>query len=172
MTVKDYYRILGCRTDASQQEVRQAYRRRSMQVHPDRNPGRDMEEEMKEVNEAWYVLGDAGRRAQYDAARRAAHAPAADDASADTRRSAHAASGPGTADAGQADSFSTDSDTLRDLIGQARAEADRAVRDFYANLRSDARKAARASWDEMSGWLLGVLIVTLIGLAVRALMLA
>jgi len=65
---KDYYEILGVPRDASQEEIRKAYRRLAMQYHPDKNPGREKwaNEKFKEINEAFSVLGDPEKRKRYD----------------------------------------------------------------------------------------------------------
>jgi DnaJ-class molecular chaperone len=69
--MKDYYRILGVSENASQAEIKKAFRKLAFQHHPDTNPGREKEatERFKEINEAYGVLGDEGRRQQYDLAR-------------------------------------------------------------------------------------------------------
>ena len=68
MRQKDYYKILGVARNASQEEIKKAYRRLAMQYHPDRNPGKEKEanDKFKEINEAYEVLGDPGKRRQYD----------------------------------------------------------------------------------------------------------
>jgi molecular chaperone DnaJ len=64
---RDYYEVLGIARSASQEEVKKAYRRLAVQLHPDRNPGdKHSEEKFKEANEAYQVLSDPERRAQYD----------------------------------------------------------------------------------------------------------
>lgn len=65
---KDYYEILGVPRNASDEEIKKAYRRLAMQYHPDRNPGREKwaNEKFKEINEAYAVLGDPQKRRQYD----------------------------------------------------------------------------------------------------------
>lgn len=63
----DYYRVLGVEKDASQDEIKKAYRELAMKYHPDRNQGKDTEEHFKKVNEAYAVLGDPDKRKQYDA---------------------------------------------------------------------------------------------------------
>ena len=70
--MKDYYRILGVPEDASDEEVRSAFRKLAFQHHPDTCTGdkEQAEAEFKEINEAYGVLGDVGKRRQYDSARK------------------------------------------------------------------------------------------------------
>jgi curved DNA-binding protein len=65
---KDYYDILGVTRNASDTEIKKAYRKLAMQYHPDRNPGKQKwaNEKFKEINEAYGVLGDPQKRRQYD----------------------------------------------------------------------------------------------------------
>ena len=64
---KDPYAILGVGRNATQEEIKKAYRRLAKQYHPDRNPNdKTAEQRFKEVHAAYEVLGDAERRAQYD----------------------------------------------------------------------------------------------------------
>jgi molecular chaperone DnaJ len=63
----DYYTTLGVSRDASDDEIKKAYRRLAMQYHPDRNDGaKDAEEKFKEITEAYDVLRDGNKRAAYD----------------------------------------------------------------------------------------------------------
>jgi molecular chaperone DnaJ len=67
MAKRDYYEILNVDRNASEAEIRQAYRRLAMKYHPDRNPGdQAAEEKFKEVKEAYEALSDARKRAAYD----------------------------------------------------------------------------------------------------------
>ncbi len=65
---RDYYEVLGVSRDASDQEVKSAYRKLALQYHPDRNPGKAEEatERFKEITEAYAVLADLQKRAAYD----------------------------------------------------------------------------------------------------------
>lgn len=66
-TKRDFYEILGVSKGSSQEEIKKAYRKVAMQFHPDRNPGdKASEEKFKEAAEAYEILNDADKRAQYD----------------------------------------------------------------------------------------------------------
>lgn len=65
---KDYYGTLGIPRNASDTDIKKAYRKMAMQYHPDRNPGKEKwaNEKFKDINEAYGVLGDPQKRRQYD----------------------------------------------------------------------------------------------------------
>jgi len=65
---RDYYQILEVPRNASDDEIKKAYRKLAMQYHPDRNPGKEKwaNEKFKEMNEAYGILGDPQKRRQYD----------------------------------------------------------------------------------------------------------
>lgn len=64
---KDYYESLGVNKNATDAELKKAYRKLAMQYHPDRNPGDTVaEEKFREINEAYQILSDGTKRAQYD----------------------------------------------------------------------------------------------------------
>ena len=102
MAKADYYDLLGASRDASDQDLKKAYRKLAMQYHPDRNPDdKAAEQKFKEVSEAYHVLSDKEKRAAYD---RFGHA-AFDGASG----------GPG---AGGFDFGSSFADVFDDLFGE------------------------------------------------------
>jgi molecular chaperone DnaJ len=64
---RDYYDVLGVGRDAGEADIKRAYRKLAMEYHPDRNNGeKHAEERFKEVTEAYEVLRDPAKRAQYD----------------------------------------------------------------------------------------------------------
>ncbi|RLV59559.1 molecular chaperone DnaJ [Parashewanella curva] len=67
MSKRDYYEVLGVGRDASEREIKKAYKRLAMKYHPDRNPGdATAEKHFKEAKEAYEILTDSNKKAAYD----------------------------------------------------------------------------------------------------------
>src|SRR6266704_2281084 len=67
MSKRDYYEVLGVSKGSPADDIKKSYRKVAMQFHPDRNPGdKSAEDKFKEAAEAYEVLSDAEKRAQYD----------------------------------------------------------------------------------------------------------
>ena len=70
MDFKDYYKILGVEPTADEKAIKAAYRKLARKYHPDVSKERDAEDKFKEANEAYEVLGDAQKRAEFDEIRK------------------------------------------------------------------------------------------------------
>src|SRR5213080_1965840 len=67
MAKRDFYTVLGVNRNASDEDIKKAYRKLAMKHHPDRNPGdKSAEDKFKEAKEAYEMLSDAEKRAAYD----------------------------------------------------------------------------------------------------------
>lgn len=72
--MKDLYKILNVSEQASPDDIKKSFRKMAMECHPDRHAGQDAEAQFKEINEAYSVLSDDSKRAEYDQQRRHGHA--------------------------------------------------------------------------------------------------
>ena len=67
MAKRDYYEVLGVNKSANKDEIKKAYRKLALKYHPDKNKGnKGAEEKFKEASEAYHVLSDDKRKANYD----------------------------------------------------------------------------------------------------------
>ena len=64
---KDYYSVLGVDRNATEEQIKKAYRKKAMEFHPDKNPGNaEAETKFKDAAEAYDVLSDSNKKANYD----------------------------------------------------------------------------------------------------------
>jgi len=132
MAKRDYYEVLGVNRDASEEEIKKAYRKLAMKWHPDRNPDNPKaEENFKEAKEAYEILTDGQKRSAYDQFGHAGVDPAA---------AAGAGAGFG---GGFADAFG---DIFSDIFGAGRTRSSvyRGA-DLRYNLEISLEDAARGS---------------------------
>ena len=155
---KDYYQILDVSFSASKEEIKKAYRKMSLQWHPDRNPGADVTEMMQDINEAYKILNDDISRARYDkeyllfGQQRENSKP---------KRSSP-----------QPESWNYDyevnDEDLRNDINKARAYAKDLVDEFFKSLKETSKAAAKGAWDGAYGYIIGGIIATIIFALIRA----
>jgi curved DNA-binding protein CbpA len=67
MTVRDFYGVLGVARTASDDDIKEAFRKLALEYHPDRNRSPEAEERFKDISEAYSVLSDPQKRTLYDA---------------------------------------------------------------------------------------------------------
>ncbi|KAJ2000203.1 hypothetical protein GGI04_004242 [Coemansia thaxteri] len=75
----DYYAILGVSRSASRDDIRSAYMKKAVQVHPDRNSSPNATREFQDLADAYYTLSDPARRAEYDRTHKRTRGADADD---------------------------------------------------------------------------------------------
>jgi molecular chaperone DnaJ len=134
MAKRDFYEILGVNRDASDDEIKKAYRKLAMKFHPDRNPDNPKaEEQFKEAKEAYEILSDAQKRQAYDQFGHAGVDP-------------QAGMGGGAGMGGFADAFS---DIFGDIFGGGRGGGGRSTvyrgADLRYNLEISLEEAARGT---------------------------
>ncbi len=135
MAKRDYYEVLGVNRDASDDEIKKAYRRLAMKYHPDRNPDNPKaEEQFKEAKEAYEILSDAQKRAAYDQFGHAGVDPSA-------------GAGPGGFGAGMGGFADAFSDIFGDIFGTGRGGRSNVYRgaDLRYNLEISLEEAARGT---------------------------
>ncbi len=133
MAKRDYYEVLGVNRDASEEEIKKAYRKLAMKWHPDRNPDNPKaEERFKEAKEAYEMLSDARKRSAYDQFGHAGVDPAA---------AAGAGAGAGFGGAGFGDIFG---DIFGEIFGAGRGGRSGVYRgaDLRYNLEITLEQAA------------------------------
>lgn len=149
---KDYYKILEVAPEATQEEIKKAYRSQSLRWHPDKNPGVDTTAKMQDINEAYNILKDSTTRARYDA-EYAKFYSARSEQPKTTKAEAE---------------YDIKDETLKEDIKEARKAAEDYVREFYSSLKKDSKKAAQGAWEEAKGPLGAAVILAVIGLIVFA----
>jgi molecular chaperone DnaJ len=140
MAKRDYYEVLGVAKNASEEEIKKAYRKLAMKHHPDRNPDdKSSEEKFKEAKEAYEILSDAKKRAAYDQFGHAGVDPSVGFGAAGARGAGPEGFG------GFADAFG---DIFGEIFGQGRGGRGTGVfrgADLRYNLELSLEEAARGT---------------------------
>ena len=142
---------MGIASNASREEIKKAYRTQSMRWHPDKNPGVDTTAQMQDINEAYNILNDAATRVRYDAEYTKFNSTKFEPPKASEKEESE---------------YNIKDETLREDIKEARRAAEDYVREFYASLKKDAKKAAKGAWEEAKYYVIIALVMSFIGFAV------
>lgn len=155
---KDYYQLLGIPPSASKQEIKQAYRKMSLQWHPDRNPKVDVTGMMQNINEAYKILNDDRSRARYDkefakfAKQREQSIPKRRDVKYESWNY----------------NYEVNDEDLKNDINEARAYAKDLVDEFFKSLKETSKAAAKGAWDGAYGYIIAGIICTIIFTLIKA----
>ena len=157
---KDYYQILGIPPTASKQVIKQAYRKLSLQWHPDRNPGVDVTSMMQDINEAYKILNDDLSRIRYDN----------EYSKFNEQRERCQMSTNTTESTSWNYEYDVHDEDLRNDINNARTYAKDLVDEFLKNLKETSKVAAKGAWEGAKGYVYAAIILSILGLCIRACM--
>ena len=157
---KDYYQILGVSPVASKQEIKQAYRKLSLQWHPDKNPGIDVTSVMQDINEAYKILNDDLCRARYDIEYKEFN----------KQREYYQMSTQTTKSSSWDYDYDVHDEDLKNDINNARAYAKDLVDEFFRSLKETSKVAAKGAWEGSRGYIYAAIILAILGLCIRACM--
>lgn len=146
--IKDYYQILGISSNATESQIKSAYRTMAMQWHPDKNPDKDTTAQMKEINEAYTILSNPESKRRYDN-------------EYSYFKYAHTACGSECAD-----DYDIKDENLKQDVKNARMSAEEFVKNFYANFKDDSKSAAKGAWKAAKPYLVFVAVMSIIGIIV------
>ena len=158
---KDYYQILGVLPTASEQEIKEAYKKMSLRWHPDRNPGENVTHIMQDINEAYMILKDDVRRARYnnEYQKFARKHKNIDTVSPRTQSQSW--------NYNYNYNYEVDDEELKNDINDARKHAKDLVDEFLNSLKETSKKAAKGGWEGMKGYVYAAIILSVLGLCIR-----
>lgn len=157
---KDYYQILGISPEASKQDIKQAYRTMSLKWHPDKNPGVDVTSMMQDINEAYKILNDDLSRARYDKEYRDFN-----------KQREYCQMSTQTTQSGSWNyDYDVHDEDLKNDINNARAYAKDLVDEFLKSLKETSKVAAKGAWEGAKYYVYGAIILSILGLCIRACM--
>ena len=161
--LKDYYDILGITEDATIVQIKTAYRTQALKWHPDRNPGVDTSEKMKEINEAYSILSNPESKARYDKEYAAFKSFRTQKTQQETTSDSDENENDYDVNFDNNDYDIKDEELKRD-VERARKSAEEFVREFYAALKKESATAAKGAWEGAKPYLIVAVIMMIIGL--------
>ena len=156
MIFKDYYRILCIAFHSSASEIKAAYREQSKRWHPDINPDANSVKVMQDINEAYAILKDETKKTRYDK-EYLLYLKSQNIKKPSVTNSKNEYQNKENFD------YSVQDEQVKQDIHDAHEYAVKLVNEFLQTLKRTSKDAAKGAWDEMKFYLLGALIVSLIG---------
>lgn len=158
MYFKDYYKILEINFPSNEGEIKSAYRRLSLKWHPDKNPGVDTSNWMIDVNEAYYILNNPDKKKRYDYE----YINYIKFQEANNKKSEYR-------DSTTQERYSPHDFNVRQDIKEAHDKSSKLVNDFLDSLKKVSKDAAKGAWEGIFPYIIGGLLLSLIGLIALAL---
>ena len=158
---KDYYQILDLIYPSNAEDIKSAYRRQSLQWHPDKNPETDVTQKMQDINEAYAILKNAVKKARYDK---------------EYLQFIHFKSSQSTTNSGIQyshpnehcnEKYDIHDKDLKNDINEACQYAHNLVEEFMRSLRKESSKAAVGVWEGTKGYVIAGVIFFVLGLLIR-----
>ena len=149
MEFKDYYSILEIGRQSSPDEIKTAYRLLSKKWHPDLNPGKDVTHKMQDINEAYAILKDPAKKLRYDYEYDNFYkAETIKEGVVDNEK--------------RQNDYEVHDEHLKQDIKDARKYAEDLVCEFLKNFKETTKDAAKGAWNEVKGYLIGGIIMSII----------
>lgn len=141
---KDYYAILEISFPSDEKEIKTAYRKQSLKWHPDRNPGKNTEDEMKSVNEAYTILSKPDLKRKYDAEYTVFRKQKRSNQNITTRNTEETYNKQPHYKQWEY-AYDVKDENLKHDINNARKSSEEYVKAFMASLKTDAKSAAKGA---------------------------
>lgn len=170
---KDYYAILEVNYPSDEKEIKSAYRKETLKWHPDKNIGRNTEEQMKDINEAYTILSNLKSRERYEREyqifkqnQKKKEGEFA-SGSAYSKNNRHYHRNEESCNTKWQYDYDVKDSSLKDDIKNARESAEKYVKDFLESLRNDSKVAAGGTLDEIFPYLLVGIMMAIITFIVQ-----
>lgn len=173
---KDYYQILEVSPNATLAEIKQAYRSQSLKWHPDRNKDKDTTAIMQDINEAYSILKDSIKRQRYDREYQRFKQSRQQTKSNSTHQNTSSQQSSSNAQSSQSAykrsswtyDYTVHDEQVKSDMDNAREYAKKLVDEFLQGLKENSKKAAKGAWEEMKGYVIAAIILSIIGLIIMA----
>ena len=165
MIFKDYYKILGVSQLSDETEIKRAYRQQSKVWHPDKNPGKDVNEIMLDINEAYAILKDATTRSRYDQEYKRFFG-------SQVQNEVHPQEDEVDSDPEWTYNYDVQDENLKEDIKNAREYAKDLVGEFMQELKTSGKAAVKGAasnaFNYAVGWIAAGIVLTIFGGLIRS----